>query len=204
MGCWEEVIQNLISCGYLRSEKVIQAMRKIPRADFLPPEARPYACEDRPLPIGFGQTISAPHMYAIMLEAAQVQEGNKVLEVGAGSGYGAALLSFLAGKKGKVYSIEVVPQLAEFARKNIQKSKMHAVIIEGDGKQGYPEEAPYDRILVTAAAISLPAPLLLQLAEGGRMLAPIGGLFQELVLLEKTKSGILQRSLLPVLFVPLR
>jgi len=200
----EETISSLVASGYLRSPRIIAAMRKIRREDFLPEEMKPHAWEDRPLPIGFGQTISAPHMYAIMLEAAQVREGDRVLEVGAGSGYGAALLSFLAGKNGKVYSIELVQKLAAFAKRNIAASGMKATIIEGDGKEGYPEAAPYGRILVTAAAEELPPALEQQLAEGGRLVAPIGSLFQTLFLLEKKNGRLVPSPILPVLFVPLR
>ena len=199
----EETLASLIAVGYLKSRRVVSAMKAVRREDFLPQEMKPHALEDHPLPIGFEQTISAPHMYAFMLEVAQIRKGDRILEIGAGSGYGAALLSFLAGKKGKVYSVEVVPELALFARQNIAKSGMKATVIEGDGKKGHPAAAPYDEILVTAAAESIPPALVEQLAEGGKMLIPVGRFFQELLLVEKLKSGVKATPLLPVVFVPL-
>jgi protein-L-isoaspartate(D-aspartate) O-methyltransferase len=199
----EETLSHLVLAGYLKSKNVIAALKAVSREDFLPEELRQHAWEDHPLPIGFGQTISAPHMYAFMLEAAQIHEGDKVLEVGAGSGYGAALLSYLVGRKGKVYTLEVVPQLVGFARTNLKKAGSKATVVEADGWHGYAKEAPYDKILVTAACPAVPAPLLAQLKEGGRMLAPVGGYFQDLVLIEKTKAGIKETPILPVLFVPL-
>ncbi len=200
----EETLANLISAGYLKTPKIIEAMKKIRRENFLPDEMKLHAWEDHPLPIGFGQTISAPHMYSIMLEAAKIAPGDNVLEVGAGSGYGAALLSFLVGNKGKVYSIELVHELVGLAKKNIAASHMDATVIEGDGKKGHAKAAPYDKILVTAAAESIPPSLAEQLKIGGRLLIPVGRFFQELLLVEKKKSGPEATSILPVVFVPLR
>lgn len=180
-------------------------MKAINREDFLPPVMRPHAWEDHPLPIGFGQTISAPHMYAIMLEAAQIREGEKILEIGTGSGYGAALLSFLAGKKGRVYSIELVPQLAEAAKKSLSSAGLKAKVIAGNGSNGHAKAAPYDCIMVTAACASIPPALLQQMKEGGRMLVPVGGYVQELLLVEKSAGGGFRATpLLSVQFVPLR
>ena len=162
------------------------------------------AWDDHPLPIGFGQTISAPHMHAFMLEAAQIRAGDRVLEIGTGSGYGTALLSFLAGNKGRVWSVETIPQLAELARVNLAACRMKAEVIVGDGYNGYPPAAPYDRILVTAACESVPKPLVAQLKPGGKMLIPVGKYFQELLLIEKSASGaVAQTPILPVIFVPL-
>ena len=199
----EETLARLVSGGYLKAERIIEAMRAIRREDFVPLAMRPYAWEDHPLPIGNGQTISAPHMYAIMLETAEIKIGDRVLEIGTGSGYGAALLSFLTGKKGKVYSIEVVHALAGSARKNLARSGLDATIIEADGRQGYPPGAPYDRILVTAASENVPTALVEQLKLGGKMLIPVGKYFQELMLVEKSKSGVDINPILPVVFVPL-
>lgn len=178
-------------------------MEKIQRELFVPEGLRSSAWEDRPLPIGFSQTISAPHMYAFMLEAAKIEEGDKVLEIGTGSGYGAALLSVLAGKKGKVFSVEVVPELVRTAKNNLEKAGCKAEVVEGDGYGGYAAAAPYDRILVTAACESIPQSLVSQLKSGGRMLIPVGGFGQDLLLVEKTASGIRQQPILPVIFVPL-
>ena len=135
-------------------------------------------------------------MYAFMLEAAQIRQGDKILEIGTGSGYGAALLSVLAGKKGKVFTVESIPQLAAFAAGNLKKAACKAEVIEGDGYFGYPPAAPYDRILVTAACEEIPPALLNQLKVGGRMLIPVGKFFQNLILVEKAKSGVRQ---LPIL-----
>jgi len=181
----------------------MEAMRKVPRELFVPRQLRPSAWSDVPLPIGYGQTISAPHMYAFMLEAARIKEGENILEIGAGSGYGAALLSLLAGKKGKVFSVEVVPQLVRFAQRNLKKAGCAATVIQGDGSEGHPKEAPYDKIIVTAACESIPQPLVEQLKAGGLMLVPVGRFFQNLLLVEKTQSGTRTIPLLPVLFVPL-
>jgi|SRR3989344_1998937 len=203
MATKEETTASLISSGYLKSKRVISAMKKTPRELFVPVELRAAAWADRPLPIGFSQTISAPHMCAFMLEAAQIREGDQVLEIGTGSGYGAALLSALAGKKGKVYSVEVVPELVRRAKSNIEKAGCHVEVIEGDGHLGYKKAAPYDRILVTAACESIPKLLVGQLKVGGRMLIPVGIFGQDLLLVEKTAAGIRTAPLLPVMFVPL-
>lgn len=199
----EETLARLVSDGYLKAERIIGAMRVIRRENFVPLAMRPYAWDDRPLPIGNGQTISAPHMYAIMLETAEIKPGYRVLEIGTGSGYGAALLSFLAGKAGKVYSMEIVHALADSARGNLARSGLDATIIEADGRQGYPQGAPYDRILVTASSESVPPALLEQLKVGGKMLIPVGSHFQELMLVEKSKSGVEMKPILSVVFVPL-
>lgn len=203
MASKEETLSALLSRGYLKSKPVISAMGKIRRELFVPENMREFAWDDSPLPIGYGQTISAPHMYAFMLEAAQIRQGDCVLEIGTGSGYGAALLSVLAGRKGKVYSVELVPELAERAKSNLRKAGCHAEVIEGDGYHGHAAKAPYDRILVTAACESVPQPLVSQLKVGGRMLLPVGSLFQDLLLVEKTAAGVRQQPILPVMFVPL-
>ena len=187
----------------LKSEPIITAMKSIPRENFLPEGMKQFASDDTPLPIGFGQAISAPHMYAYMLEAAQIKPGDRVLEIGAGSGYGAALLSFLTGKKGKVISMEAVPQLAAFAKANIARARMQVEIMEGDGYDGFEKGAPYDKILVTAACDTIPPALLGQLKIGGKLIIPIGGAFQDLILVEKTELGLKTTQLLPVIFVPL-
>ncbi len=199
----QQTIAALVSHGYLKSSKIIAAMKSLSREDFVPQEMKPYAWEDRPLPIGFNQTISAPHMYAFMLEAAKIKPGDKVLEIGTGSGYGAALLSLVAGKKGKIYSVELVPQLAKFAKGNIQKTGVKAQVLIGDGHDGYEKEAPYDKILVTAACQSVPLKLVKQLKNNGKMLIPVGSFFQNLLLIEKSGKRIKSTPVLPVMFVPL-
>jgi protein-L-isoaspartate(D-aspartate) O-methyltransferase len=212
---WEKLIQNLIKQGVLHSAKIIEAMRKVPREKFLPENMRYYSAVDTPLPIGFGQTASAPHMVSIMNEALQLEIGNKVLEVGAGSGWHAATIAELIAPKtaprsewGHVYTVEIVQGLAEFARKNIMNGGYgdRVTIVHADGSSGYPEKAPYDRILVTAGAPEVPKPLTDQLKPAGIMLIPVGSLslFQSLFRIIKTGEGKTQEENLGgVAFVPL-
>lgn len=212
---WEKRIDNLVREGILRSPNVINAMRALPRSNFLPENMQPYASEDTPLPIGFGQTASAPHMVSIMNEALQLEIGHNVLEVGAGSGWHAATIAEIIAPHeaprpnwGHVYTVEIVKDLADFARKTIMKAGYgdRVTIVSGDGSMGYAEKAPYDRILVTAAAPSIPEPLLEQLKPTGIMLIPVGSasLFQNLVKTTKGSNGkIKEENLGGVAFVPL-
>jgi protein-L-isoaspartate(D-aspartate) O-methyltransferase len=197
---WQKLIDNLQKQNVLRSPKVIVAMRNVPRTKFLPAEKQEYNSDDAPLPIGFGQTVSAPHIVSIMNEALQLEVGNKVLEVGAGSGWQAATIAELITDKdaprsewGHIYSVEIVQALAEQAKKNIMNAGYgdRVTIINGDGSEGYPEKAPFDRIIVTASAVEVPTPLLEQLKSGGVMLIPIGkdALFQNLIKIIKDKDG---------------
>jgi len=158
------------------SETVIDAMRRVKREDFIPTQWRDYAYCDEPLPIGSEQTISAPHMVAMMCDLLDVLPGASVLEVGTGSGYHAAVLAELVAH-GTIYSIERHKQLAREARKRLPAN---VAVIVGDGSLGYPEEAPYDRILVTCAAPDIPPPLLTQLRAGGKIVIPLGKGFQKL------------------------
>ncbi|WP_457555891.1 protein-L-isoaspartate(D-aspartate) O-methyltransferase [Candidatus Pyrohabitans sp.] len=177
-----EMVEKLISYGYLRSEKVIRAMLRVPRHEFVPEDRRKYAYSDEPLPIGEGQTISAPHMIAIMCEALQIESNHHILEVGTGSGYHACVVSLIADK-GEVYSVERHARLVEIARRNIIRAGCcgKVTIVVGDGTLGYEEKAPYDRIYVTAGAPRVPPPLLQQLKVGGKLLIPVGSkLGQEL------------------------
>ena len=182
---------------------VLEAMRRVPRHEFVPEEVRGLAYADRPLPIGFGQTISQPFIVALMTDLLNVEPGDKVLEIGTGSGYQAAVLSPLAER---VYSIEIVPELGERAGKTLEQQDFANVETKiADGYYGWPEEAPFDGIVVTAAASHIPPPLVEQLKVGGRMVIPIGGPFsaQQLMLVEKLEDGgITTRQLLPVQFVP--
>lgn len=198
------MIDSLLREGYADG-RVAEAMRQIDRALFLPPSQMPSAYLDTPLPLMKGQTISAPGVVALMTKLLEVRGGMKVLEVGAGSGWQAALLGFLAGEKGKVFSIERIPELYEFAKNNLAKTNLRNVqIIFGDGTEGLPRAAPFDRIVVTAAAPQLPPPLLEQLAEQGKLVIPVGGsFFQELTLVEKSKGQLNSRDVLSVVFVPL-
>jgi protein-L-isoaspartate(D-aspartate) O-methyltransferase len=212
---WEKLIQNLIKEGVLRSPRVIETMRRVPREKFLPENMRYYSAVDTPLPIGFGQTASAPHMVSIMNEALHLDVGSRVLEIGAGSGWHAATIAELIAPStaprsewGHVYTLEIVQELAEFARKSIMNSGYgdRVSIIHGDGSIGYAEKAPYDRILVTAAAPDVPKPLIDQLKPTGIMLIPVGSLslFQNLIKITKGTDGkTKQENLGGVAFVPL-
>ena len=185
----------------VRDPRVLEAMRRVPRHLFVPPELRARAHEDNPLPIGEGQTISQPYIVAFMSEAARLGPGDKVLEVGTGSGYQAAVLSALGAR---VFSVEILPALAESARRNLQAAGFGEVVVRtGDGFRGWPEEAPFDAILVTAAPDEVPAPLLEQLRAGGRIVIPIGTGNQELIRVTRTERGFERESLLPVRFVPM-
>lgn len=188
--------------GAVRDERVLAAMAKVPRERFVPPDLVPYAYENRPLPIGFGQTISQPLIVAIMTEALALQGTEKVLEVGTGSGYQAAILAELGRE---VVTVERIPELAQRAARVLAELGYRnvRVYVAGD-TLGWPQEAPYDAILVTAAAPRVPPSLLDQLAKGGRMVIPVGGRdLQELVLVEKGPQGIRRRNLGPCGFVPL-
>lgn len=204
MGGNEEMIQLLYSQGYA-DDRVAKAMEKVPRELFVPSEYARSAYADTPLPIGLGQTISAPSIVAFMSKSLDVQDGMKILEIGSGSGYQAAILAELAGSPGMVYTVERLPELIELAKANVEKAGYANVkFIEGDGTKGYPQEAPYDRIIVTAASPSIPQPLLEQLKDGGKLLIPVGSrIFQNLELTVKTKFGEETSNLMPVVFVPL-
>ncbi len=186
------------------SERVAKAMLKVPRHLFVPPQYSNEAYYDYPLPIGYGQTISAPHMVAIMCDLLDLLPGQKVLEVGGGSGYHAAVVAELVGEGGKVIMIERIPELAERAKKTLRSLGYDNVeVIVGDGSEGYESEAPYDRIYVTAAAPDVPEPLVEQLKIGGKMVIPIGSEIQTLYVIEKDEKGIKKKRWGSVRFVPL-
>jgi protein-L-isoaspartate(D-aspartate) O-methyltransferase len=180
----------------------LRAMRAVPRHEFLPLRLRDEAYADYPLPIGHGQTISQPYIVAFMTEAIRPQPGEKILEIGAGSGYQAAVL---AEAGADVYTVEIVGPLAEMARQNLARLGYDkARVLHADGFRGWPEHAPYDAIVVTCAPDRIPPALVEQLREGGRMIIPVGGgLNQELVLLRKAGGTIEKQSVLPVRFVPM-
>jgi protein-L-isoaspartate(D-aspartate) O-methyltransferase len=176
-----DLVENDIKGAGIMNEDVLQAMRNVPRHKFVPDEYLDQAYEDHPLPIGYGQTISQPYIVAWMTELLELQPGEKVLEIGTGSGYQAAILAELGYVD--VYSIEIVPELAESAATRLQDlGYTNVQVKQGDGYFGWPEYAPFDAIIVTAAPDHLPAPLAEQLAEGGRIVIPIGppGLYQSL------------------------
>jgi len=186
------------------SARVLDVIGRIPRHLFVPEEKQPFAYEDRPLPIGYGQTISQPYIVALMTDLLSVDESDVVLEIGTGSGYQAAVLGPLAKR---VYTIEIVPALAEAAAERLGRLGFNNVTVrQGDGYYGWREHAPFDEIIVTAAANHIPPPLIRQLAPGGRMIIPVGGPFfvQQLMMIEKHSDGtVTSRHLLPVRFVPL-
>lgn len=188
----EELIERLVQWGYLSKRDIIDAFKKVPRHEFIPENIRDYAYADQPLSIGHGQTISAPSMIAIMLESLDLKVGQKVLEVGTGSGYNAALIAEVVGQKGKVFSIERINELAEFGRANLEQTGYGWVhVVVGDGTCGYEKEAPWNRILVTACTPKLPEPLLKQLKVKGKLGAPVGQhyMFQTWVVAEKLNKG---------------
>jgi protein-L-isoaspartate(D-aspartate) O-methyltransferase len=186
------------------SASVLDAMRRTPRHAFVPADLRDLAYADRPLPIGYGQTISQPYIVALMTDLLRLAPGGRALEIGTGSGYQAAILSELGHE---VYTIEIVPALAEQAAERLSDLGYDTVHIrQGDGYFGWPDAAPFDAIVVTAAASQIPPPLLEQLKPGGRMVIPIGAAFltQQLMLVEKLADGSIRtEALLPVVFVPL-
>lgn len=183
--------------------RVIEAMSKVPRELFVLDELTSVAYRDTPLPIGHGQTISAPHMVAIMCDILDLQGGMKVLEVGGGSGYHAAVMAELVGAEGHVYTIERIPELVIMARENLQRAGISNVtVIQGDGSSGLAEHAPYDRISVAATAPAVPWPLKEQLKKGGKLVIPVGTGYQELLLVTR-KNGFVVEEKMGVIFVPL-
>lgn len=202
---FEEERKNMVRLLRLYgvSDDVLRAMEKVPRHLFVPEHLRDKAYADYPLPIGEEQTISAPHMVAMMCDLLDLKRGEKVLEIGAGSGYHAAVIAELVGESGHVYTIERIEKLAETARRNLERAGYRNVtVIVGDGTLGYPPAAPYDKINVTCAAPDVPPPLLEQLKSGGKMVIPIGKHSQELYLVEK-KDGVVMHRKCSVVFVPL-
>ncbi|MFW9926621.1 MAG: protein-L-isoaspartate(D-aspartate) O-methyltransferase [Candidatus Thorarchaeota archaeon] len=207
------LVRRLRNNGYIKTDEMERAMRAVRREEFVRPESRIHAYRDSPLPIGLGQTISAPHMCAIMCESLALKPGLKVLEIGAGSGYHAALCAELVAPKGSknpghVYTIEIVEGLIKFAGDNLERTGYsdRVTLVHADGGVGLPDQAPFDRILVAAAAPTVPQPLIDQLAPGGVMLIPVGsrGFFQELMMVEKNAEGeVTQRRWGGVAFVPL-
>ena len=194
------LVEDVRSQG-VRSRAVLDAMMKVPRHRFVPPDFQNLAYRDQPLPIGHEQTISQPYIVAYMTEAADIKPGEKVLEIGTGSGYQAAILSLLAGE---VYSVEIIPALAESARALLNELGYRNVHVRaGNGYEGWAEHAPFDAIVVTAAPEQVPPALVEQLAVNGKMVIPVGGGYQELMVITKTGSGVVRRRTIPVRFVPM-
>lgn len=196
------MIEEQLKGRHISDPNVLQAMREVDRRLFVPEEKRHLAFEDRPLPIGKDQTISQPYIVAYMAEQLRLSKSDKVLEVGTGCGYNAAVLSRLVDH---VYSIEIIGWLAELAKENLDKTHYDNISTRhGDGFAGWPEEAPFDAIILTAAPPVIPQPLKEQLKIDGKILAPVGRLNQKLVLLTKTaENEFAEKTLLPVRFVPM-
>ncbi len=185
----------------ITNQTVLEAMSKVPRHYFVPPHLVHLAYSDSPLPINYDQTISQPYIVAYMTDIADIKPEDKVLEIGTGSGYQAAVLGELAQE---VYTIEIIPELAEKARQILNKLGYDNIYFKiGDGYKGWPEQAPYQRILVTAAPENIPPALIDQLALNGKMVIPVGKYFQQIVIITKTNDGITQEKTIPVRFVPM-
>ncbi|MCA9718559.1 MAG: protein-L-isoaspartate(D-aspartate) O-methyltransferase [Myxococcales bacterium] len=195
------MVREQIAARGVADKNVLRAMRTVPRAAFVPTRARALAYEDHPLPIGHAVTISQPYIVALMSELAAVTPGDRALEIGTGSGYQAAVLAELGAE---VYSIEIIEPLATAARATLAElgyTRVH--VRHGDGYRGWPEQAPFQVIILTAAPPAIPAPLLEQLAPGGRLVAPVGERHQELVVIRRTPRGFRRESVIPVRFVPM-
>lgn len=197
----DRMVDTQIRGRDVQDAAVLQAMRRVPRHLFVPEDIRPYAYDDRPLPIGRGQTISQPYIVGYMTQALQLQPSHKVLEIGTGSGYQSAVLAELVKQ---VYSIEIVPDLAASARRALAQAGYRNVEVRaGNGYLGWPEHAPFDRIIVTAAPPDIPQALVSQLAVGGIMVVPVGTSYQEMVIITKTPAGVTEQRTIEVRFVPM-
>jgi protein-L-isoaspartate(D-aspartate) O-methyltransferase len=197
----ERMVSSQIVRRGVSDKLVLSAMRKVQRHRFVPEDMKPYAYEDRPLPIGEDQTISQPYIVALMTELLGLKGGEKVLEIGTGSGYQAAILAEIAKE---VYTIEIIESLAKTAEERLQKMGYKNITVKwGDGYQGWKEYAPFDGVIVTAAPDHVPQPLVDQLKVGGRMVIPVGDYYQELKLLTKTEDGVKEKNVIPVRFVPM-
>jgi protein-L-isoaspartate(D-aspartate) O-methyltransferase len=196
-----QMVEQQIAARGIKDEHVLHAMRRVERHRFVPPAAARQAYADGPLPIGWGQTISQPYIVAYMTEALELRKEHKVLEIGTGSAYQAAVLGEIVDR---VFTIEIVEELGRQAAALLADLGYENVRVRiGDGYGGWPEEAPFDRIMVTAAPDHVPQPLVDQLAVGGRMIIPVGRGYQELLIITRTDTGIVERRTIPVRFVPL-
>ncbi len=194
------MVRDQLARRGIEDRRVLAAMGKVPRHEFVEPGDRARAYDDHPLPIAAGQTISQPYIVALMTELADVQPGDKVLEVGTGSGYQAAVLAELGAR---VYSIEIVEELATVARERLQRLGYEATVRAGDGYAGWAEHAPFDAIVITAAPPEVPEPLPAQLAKGGKLVVPVGRGTQDLWVWTRTESGFDKQNVLGVRFVPM-
>ncbi|MCB2192448.1 MAG: protein-L-isoaspartate(D-aspartate) O-methyltransferase [Deltaproteobacteria bacterium] len=199
----QEMVARQLAARDISDQGVLEAMNQVPRHEFVPPKMRGRAYGDHPLPIGQGQTISQPYIVAFMSQAVRIKPGDKVLEIGTGSGYQAAVLAAMGAQ---VYSVEIIPKLAAQAEARLRRLGYQVRVKVGDGNFGWPDQAPFEAILVTAAARHIPPKLVEQLKKGGRMIIPVGpdSWAEELVLLTKDDHGkVSRRSLMAVRFVPL-
>ena len=197
----QAMVENQIVTRGVDDARVLAAMRKVPRHEFVPADVRASAYDDRPLPIGWEQTISQPYIVALMTSALRLQGSERVLEIGTGSGYQAAVLAAIVPE---VYSIEILPELAQAARATLDRLGLERVRLRtGDGFRGWPEHAPFDAIVVTASPLQVPQPLLEQLAPGGRMVLPVGGEQQLLLRITRGPNGYDSDTLAAVRFVPM-
>src|SRR6188472_3553814 len=198
----QRMVEQQLKARGIKDQRVLAAMAKVPREEFIPADERIGAYEDGPLPIDYGQTISQPYIVAFMTEQLRPKPTDRVLEIGSGSGYQAAILAELVTD---VYTIEIVEPLAKSAEATMQRLGYKNVHIKvGDGYQGWPEEAPFDAVIVTCAPENVPQPLADQLKDGGRMVIPVGERFaQQLYLLEKKNGQLKESATLPVRFVPM-
>ena len=198
----QRMVQEQLMPRDIHEERVLAAMTKVPREEFVPQDSRAASYTDQPLPIGYGQTISQPFIVAFMTEQLRLAPGDRVLEIGTGSGYQAAILAEIVAE---VYSIEIIEPLAKTAEVTLERLGYKNVHVKaGDGYKGWPEHASFDVVIVTCAPDHVPQPLVDQLKEGGRMIIPVGGFGdQELYLLEKKNGQLEQRAVLPVRFVPM-
>jgi protein-L-isoaspartate(D-aspartate) O-methyltransferase len=196
------MIEHQIRGRGIRNEKVLRAMMQIPREKYVPENYKKYSYSDNPIPIGYGQTISQPYIVAYMTSILNPDKNQKILEIGTGSGYQAAILSLLYKE---VYSVEIIKALGEKAKKIFKEQDLNNITVKiGDGYEGWKEYAPFDAIIVTCAPENVPQPLVDQLAEGGKMVIPVGGTYnQVLYLLEKRDNKIRTTATLSVSFVPM-
>lgn len=203
---WQKLVDYLVAEKILKTPSIIRAFAKVGRENFMPSRIRYLANKDAALPIGYGQTISQPTTVAIMMELLQPEKGDKVLDIGSGSGWTTALLAEIVGKEGKVYAVEIVPQLFEFGKENLKKMGYKNVkFFQGNGSLGLKKYAPYDRILCSAAAPEVPLSLKKQLAPKGRLVLPVGSISQALILIKRGSNFSFTEERYPgFMFVPLK
>ncbi len=201
----ERLIKHIKGLGRLKSREVEDALRKVKREFFVPDDMKYLAYRDAPLYIGSDQTISEPSTVVVMTEALDIKEGQKILEIGTGSGWQAAILAELVGEKGMIYTVEIIKDLVDFAKENMEKLKIKNIkVLKGDGSMGLRRYAPYDRIVVTAGSPEIPKTLLSQLKPNGIMVIPIGNLYlQRMYVVKKAKGGIEKKAIGSFMFVPL-